>query len=120
MQTLTILQSFDREDESIRVLKCAGFFNFETYDYASSIINRLFQGGISKIVFDLTETEYISSSGWAVFVGGINSAKALGGDVKLACMRPEIRFVFDALELDNLLESYDTVKQAVEKFKTSQ
>lgn len=118
MQTLIILQSFDREDENIRVLKCSGFFNFETYEYATSILNRIFQGGISKIIFDLTDTEYISSSGWAVFVGAINNAKALGGDVKLACMRPEIKFVFDALELDNLLENYGTVKEAAEKFKS--
>lgn len=117
MQTLTILQSFDREDEGIRILKCSGFFNFETYDYASSILNRLFQGGISRIIFDLTETEYISSSGWAVFVGGLNSANALGGDLKLACMRPEIRFVYEALELDNLIENYPTVSAALAKFK---
>ncbi|HDQ26338.1 MAG TPA: anti-sigma factor antagonist [bacterium] len=117
MQTLKIMQSMDRDDDTIRILACEGYMNFETYDYAMDIVNRLIQHGINRIVFDLSEVEYISSSGWAVFLGPSNTARSFGGDVKIAAMKDQVKFVFEALELNNVIESYDTVEKAVAAFK---
>jgi anti-sigma B factor antagonist len=119
MRPLKILQTMDREDDSIRILQCEGYLNFETYDYAREILSRLFRSGIHKIVFDLQEIKYVSSSGWALFLGPMEAARSSGGDIKLAAMTPEVKFVFDALELDNILTLYDTVEDAVASFKKS-
>jgi len=115
-QTLRIIQSMYKKDDSVRILQCEGFINFETYDYAKEILASLFKSGIYRIVFDLMDIKYISSSGWAVFLGPLETARASGGDIKLASMPDEVKFVFEALELDNLLEYYDSADEAAEAF----
>jgi len=115
-QTLRIIQSMYKRDDSIRILQCDGYINFETYDYAKEILARLFKGGIYKIIFDLTDIKYVSSSGWALFLGPLETARSMGGDIKLASMPDEVKFVFEALELDNLLEYYDSADTAAEAF----
>ncbi len=117
IQTLKILQVMDKEDDSIRILQCEGYINFETYDYAKEILARLFRGGLFKIIFDLQEVKYVSSSGWSVFLGPLDMCRKAGGDLKLAAMPEQVKFVFDALELGNLLPVYDTVEEAAAAFK---
>jgi anti-sigma B factor antagonist len=116
-QTLRVLQSMDKEDDSIRILQCEGYLNFETYDYIKGILARMFRSGIYKIIFDLQDIKYISSSGWSVFLGPLEVARASGGDLKLAAMPDEVKFVFEALELGNIISLYDTVDKAAESFK---
>jgi anti-anti-sigma factor len=116
-QTLKIIQVMDKEDDSIRILQCEGYLNNETYAYAKDILARLFRGGIYKVIFDLQEVKYISSTGWAVFLGPIEVARAQGGDIKLAGMAPEVKFVFEALELNNIIEIYETAEDAAYVFK---
>ena len=114
---LTVRQSFDREDDSIRIIILDGYLNFETYEVAKINMNRLLENRLYRIVVDLSETKYISSSGWAVFLGVLGAVQANGGDIKLAAMTDGVKFIFDALELNNVLKNYDTVKEAVEAFK---
>jgi anti-anti-sigma factor len=116
-QTLRVLQTMDKDDDSIRILQCEGYLNFETYEYVRGILARLFRSGIFKIVFDLQEIKYISSSGWSVFLGPLETTRSSGGDLKLAAMPEQVKFVFDALELENIIKLYDTVEDAVNAFK---
>jgi anti-sigma B factor antagonist len=118
-QTLRILQVMDKEDDSIRILQCEGYLNFDTYEYVKNILARLFRSGIYKIVFDLQEVKYVSSSGWSVFLGPLETTRSSGGDLKLAAMPEQVKFVFDALELENIIKLYDTVEDAVKAFKKS-
>lgn len=107
----------DKEDDSIRILQCEGFLNFETYEYVRGILATLFRNGIHKIIFDLQEIKYISSSGWSVFLGTLEPIRSSGGDIKLAAMPEQVKFVFEALELENIIKLYDTVEDAVKAFK---
>lgn len=116
-QVLVVNQSMNRDDDSIRILQCEGYLNFETYDQIKNILARLFRSGIYKIIFDLQEIKYISSSGWSVFLGPLETTRSSGGDIKLAAMPEQVKFVFDALELENIIKLYDTVEAAAAAFK---
>lgn len=115
-QTLKILQSMAKQDDSIRILNCEGYLNFETYNYAKEILARLFRNKLYKIVFNLENISYIASSGWGVFLGNLEVARQMGGDIKLAAMPQQVKFIYDALELNNIIESYETVDEAVQAF----
>jgi anti-sigma B factor antagonist len=116
-QTLKVTQSMDREDDTIRILQCEGYLNFDTYDQVKNIMARLFRSGIYKIIFDLQEIQYVSSSGWSVFLGPLETTRSSGGDIKLAAMPDQVKFVFDALELESIIKLYDTVEDATAAFK---
>ncbi len=114
---LTITHSYDADDLTIGILKFQGFLNFESYDIAKININRMIEAGIFKIVIDLSETGYISSSGWAVFIGALGTVQAAGGDIRLAGMTDEVAFIFDALDLKYVIKSYGRIEAAIESFK---
>ncbi|HPD19197.1 MAG: STAS domain-containing protein [Candidatus Goldbacteria bacterium] len=118
-QTLKILQSMAKQDDSIRILNCEGYLNFETYNYAKEILSRLFRSNLYKIIFNLENISYIASSGWAVFLGNLEVARQAGGDIKLAAMPQEVKFVFEALELENVINNYETVEDAINAFLKS-
>lgn len=119
-QTLKVLQSMAKQDDSIRILNCEGYLNFETYNYVKDILARLFRNNLYKLIFNLENINYIASSGWAVFLGNLEVARRAGGDIKLAAMPQEVKFVFDALELNNVIEYYETVEHAVNAFLKNQ
>jgi anti-sigma B factor antagonist len=113
---LSVKLSFSDEDNLIRILSCDGYINLETYKILAGAMMRLLENRFYRIVLDLSGTEYISSSGWGAILGNLETVRAAGGDIKLAAMNPEVRFVFDALELDNLLKHFNTVEEAVKSF----
>ncbi|MCX8092893.1 MAG: STAS domain-containing protein [Candidatus Goldbacteria bacterium] len=119
-QTLKILQSMAKQDDSIRILNCEGYLNFETYNYAKEILARLFRNNLYKIIFNLENINYIASSGWGVFLGNLEVARQMGGDIKLARMPEQVKFIYDALELNNVIEYYETVDDAVNAFLKKQ
>jgi anti-sigma B factor antagonist len=119
-QTLKILQSMAKQDDSIRILNCEGYLNFETYNYAKEILARLFRSKLYKIIFNLENINYIASSGWGVFLGNLEVVRQMGGDIKLAAMPQQVKFIYDALELNNIIESYETVDEAVQAFLKNQ
>lgn len=115
-QMLKIIQSMAMQDDSIRILNCEGYLNFETYDYVKEIVARLFRNKLYKIIYNLENIDYIATSGWAFFLSNLEVARHAGGDIKLAAMPRHVKFVFDALEFNNVIEYYETVEDAINAF----
>ncbi|MGD1049387.1 MAG: STAS domain-containing protein, partial [Candidatus Krumholzibacteriaceae bacterium] len=66
---------------------------------------------------DLGGVNYISSAGWGIFISEIKSIRENGGDLKLASMIGDVYEVFELLEFQTILQSFDTVQEAVKSFK---
>jgi anti-sigma B factor antagonist len=65
------------------------------------------------IVLDLSRVHYVDSGGLGAIIGVFTSARASGGDLKLAGLNERVRHVFHITKLLNILEVHDTVEQAV-------
>jgi hypothetical protein len=59
---------------------------------------------------------YISSAGWGIFISEIKEIRENGGDLKLAAMTGDVFEVFELLEFQTILESFDSVEDAVNSF----
>ena len=116
---LSVKLLFSDEDNLIRILACEGYLNLETYKILTNAMMRLLENRFYRIVVDLSGAEYISSSGWGAILGNIETVRAAGGDIRLAAMTPEVKFVFEALELSSILKYYATVEGAVKSFDRS-
>jgi anti-sigma B factor antagonist len=68
------------------------------------------------IIIDLADVDYISSAGWGIFISEIKKIRENGGDLKLASMVGDVYEVFELLEFQTILESYDNVEEAVASF----
>ena len=60
--------------------------------------------------------DYISSAGWGIFISHIKDVRDHGGDIKLANMIPNVYEIYELLEFDNVLQAYNSVDRARDKF----
>jgi N-acetylglucosaminyldiphosphoundecaprenol N-acetyl-beta-D-mannosaminyltransferase len=63
-----------------------------------------------RLVLDMTATTFVDSAGMGTLVDLTRRARAAGGDVRLAGVRPQVRRTMELLNLDRFLAMDDTVQ----------
>ncbi|MDD3643550.1 MAG: STAS domain-containing protein [Candidatus Krumholzibacteria bacterium] len=113
--------SFSKADENpnVSVISVRGFVDTTTSAELEESLKRLLRKGRFDIVIDLGGVNYISSAGWGIFISEIKEIRENGGDLKLAAMIGDVYEVFELLEFQTILESYDTVEEAIHSFGES-
>ena len=70
-----------------------------------------------NLVINLEHLEYISSSGLRVLLAGIKRVKKEQGDIRLACLQPYVKEVFDIAGFTQLFRMFDKEEDAVNSFR---
>ena len=70
-----------------------------------------------SIILDLEKMAHIDSSGLGALVSVLQWVNSTGGTIKLACLQPRPRIVFDITKVYRVFDIYDTVEAAVASFK---
>ena len=73
----------------------------------------LLRPGACRLVIDMSAVRYTDASGLAVLVSTKRRAVLLGGELRLAALRPEAARVLTATGLNRHLAAYPTVRAAV-------
>jgi anti-sigma B factor antagonist len=68
------------------------------------------------IVIDLSKLEYISSSGLRVFLAALKKVRSQGGDIRLACLQPYVKEVFDIAGFTTLFKIFEKEEDAVNSY----
>jgi anti-anti-sigma factor len=76
------------------------------------ILIRLAKKRRGGLVLDVTNVDYISSSGWRAFLGAIR-ARGSSRSIAIAGMRPAVRDVYELLCFAEIMDAYATVPEAV-------
>jgi len=100
----------------VSIISVRGFVDTTTSGELEESLKRLLKQGQFSIVVDLGGVNYISSAGWGIFISEIKEIRENGGDLKLASMIGEVYEVFELLEFQTILESFDSVDEAVTSF----
>ena len=96
-----------------RGLTCSGCVTNEVEKKLDSLID----AAQVRLVISLEKLEYISSSGLRVSLAALKKVKKQQGDIKLACLKPYIKEVFDIAGFTELFNMSDTEEAAVNSFK---
>lgn len=104
----------------ISIIKVGGYIDTTTSSELERALDSLLKQGRFYIVVDLGNVDYISSAGWGIFISEIKSIRENGGDLKLVRMVPDVYEIFELLEFHHILDVYDKVEEAVNKFETSE
>jgi anti-anti-sigma factor len=70
----------------------------------------------SNVIVDLDGSETIDGTGLEALLGAQESLRALNGDLKLSTGNPANRKILEITRLDQQLEVFDTVIDAVKSF----
>ncbi len=101
----------------ISIIKVGGYIDTTTSSELERALDSLLKQGRFFIIVDLGNVDYISSAGWGIFISEIKSIRENGGDLKLVRMVPDVYEIFELLEFHHILDVYDSVDEAVNKFE---
>ncbi len=119
MNDISISFTKPEDNPDVSVISVKGYVDTTTSTELEESLKRLLGKGRYDIVIDLGNVNYISSAGWGIFISEIKEIRENGGDLKLAAMIGDVYEVFELLEFQTILESFDTVEEAVGSFGDS-
>jgi anti-anti-sigma factor len=111
----------------ITVIKLAGLMTVENIYSLTKSIERtvfFFSGKIedpagkcnSRVILDMEGVEAIDSSGLGTILFLAKKCRALGGDLKIVSIRPEVKMVIDIVKLDKIFQIFNSLDDAVKSY----
>ncbi|TKR22634.1 STAS domain-containing protein [Cellulomonas hominis] len=95
------------------VLRVHGRLTMAAAGELKAAVDREVADGRTLVVVDLSDTAFLDSSGLGALVGGLRTARAAGGDLRIAGVGQQVRTVLELTTMDRVLRPYATVEDAV-------
>ncbi|MEN6465420.1 MAG: STAS domain-containing protein [Syntrophaceae bacterium] len=91
-------------------------------DHSQSLVvenklNSAINEGISKLIFDLSKLDYLSSSGLRVFISLIKQVHEKKGRIVFCSLSPSVANLIEMVALQNDLEIFPTLFEALLSFE---
>ena len=72
-----------------------------------------------NVVFDMSQLQFVDSSGIGAFLSCLRRVNAAGGDLKLFGISKQVYSVFQITRMHRIFDIFDTRDQAVEAFQAT-
>ena len=73
--------------------------------------------GTGRVILDMEGVEAIDSSGLGTILFLAKKCRALGGDLKIVSIRPEVKMVIEIVTFDKILYIYNSLDDAVKSYR---
>ena len=79
-------------------------------------IEDLIRDQAKKVVFDLSQLDYVDSTGIGIIVMCCGKMRSSGGELRLAAVQPKIAELMKMTRVNEILQSYPTAADAASSF----
>ena len=79
-------------------------------------VQELIDAGRNRLIVNLSDVDYVDSSGLAVLISCMRTAQRKGGDLKLAHPSRRVKDILHITRLNTVLEAFDTLELAKASF----
>ena len=100
----------------ITVLGLDGHLDAHTAPAFERAIQGEIDAGRVRLIVDGAQLKYISSAGLGVFMSFIEEIREKGGDIKICCLVPKVRQIFEILGFQAIYDLVDSRATAVQRF----
>ncbi len=105
-----------KKEKNYLIVSVIGDVDISLTDSLREDVDRaLEEYSVNRLVFDLTEVDFVDSSGLGVILGRYKRVTAKGGKVYLAGAKPQVKKVLDLSGLPHLMEIYPSVGLLLDK-----
>jgi anti-sigma B factor antagonist len=101
------------EDMSVAIIRLRGRLTMLSTSELRALVSDTVTDGRNRIVVDLSDTEFIDSSGLGALIAGLKTARQAGGDLRIACPTEQVEMILKLTNLDRVLRPYSSVQGAL-------
>lgn len=105
---------FETEGNILKVFLSGRLVASCSEEFKDAMFERLKES--KQIVFNLQKMEHVDSSGLGALVSVLQWVNSNGGALKLCCLQPRPKIVFDITKVYRIFEVYDTEQEALAAF----
>ncbi len=105
-----------QEKNGVVCIKLTGRLDADSAPAAEATVKELMQQGKTRLLFDLSELDYISSAGLRVILLTVKGLQVPKGKVVLCALRPYVREIFDVSNFSSIIPITDTVEAGLQLF----
>ena len=81
-------------------------------------LHELVESGNTRVVADLSNVNWMNSSGLGILINALTTIRNAGGDLKLASVTEKIKSLLKITKLLTVFNTYDSTDDAVKSFST--
>jgi anti-sigma B factor antagonist len=79
-------------------------------------LHEFMQNGIKKVVIDMSQVEWMNSTGLGILISGLTTLRNNQGELKLANVTGKIQSLLTITKLISVFEAFDSVEEAIKSF----
>jgi len=79
-------------------------------------LHELIEAKQTNVVANISDLNWMNSSGLGILIGGLNTMRSNQGDLKLASVPDRIQSLLTITKLNTIIESFATVEEAVASY----
>lgn len=80
------------------------------------LLDLIENGGHRKVVLNMQDVEYMSSSGFRACISTLRKLSSKEGSLKISNIKPAVKRIFDVIELTSLFDIHETEEAALDSF----
>jgi anti-sigma B factor antagonist len=105
-----------RSNDRVTVMAPKGKLTISTVAPFRESLDQLIQSGVSRVVVDLGEVTFMDTLGMAAIISGMKRTRERNGELRVARPTDVVRLTLTVTALSRVLQSYDTVEEALRGF----
>lgn len=103
----------DLIEDQVRALRVSGEVDFDVAPQFKREIVSHIDNGDRRLIVDLSAVSFIDSTAIGVLVGAIKRMRAVAGSLVVVCDNDEVRGIFEAVGLENVITLHASDSDAV-------
>ncbi|MGQ9843470.1 MAG: STAS domain-containing protein [Spirochaetota bacterium] len=103
-----------------RIVSCVQLVDVSDMDKNNDlyiVMSCLINGGIMKIIFDMTSVEFIDSYGLGTIIDITKHVRKQGGDAVLLNVPERIHIIFKPIQLNKFIKIFQTLEETLQYFR---
>ena len=110
------MEILERKSGDIDVISLDGRLDAYSANDLEAKLNSMVDAAQVRLIVSLENLDYISSSGLRVLLAALKKTRKQQGDIRLSCLKPYIKEVFDIAGFTQLFKIFDTDESAIDSF----
>jgi anti-anti-sigma factor len=105
----------NREENGVTIISVEGRMDASNAKLAEAEINKAIEDDQKRLLFDLSELEYLSSGGLRVILGAAKEMRRREGKVALAALKEYVYEIFEISGFTAMIPIKDTIEEGMKE-----